>query len=717
MKKLLLMSLMLLCLVSFASAQLTTDNIAYWAFDEGNGTNAEDSSGNNNDGTLSSSSMWTTDAKLGDYAISIGDEDNVDTGGFSDLAEGDFSINYWFNVDNVESSTSNQFVYGMRTSSGTASGNGFASFIARSGHGSRPNHIDFLVRKGGTLTAVDSQDPYTSFSGYIMVTVTKESNTLTMYIDGTQVDTNTITGTGGMTGSTNLLVGSTTSASGSWGGINIIDADIDEFGLWDRALSPTEIGELYNNGQGLNPYAPQEPGIYIRTFDFFTGSPTSDIEVFYDSSPNPFSFINQSGNFVYINFPDGSYDFTISSTGYVSVNDTINHVNVTERNYNLIPSSNAPLQMRIRDTNTGNLITQTVNITVQSDTNQFTNQTSTGNITFQPVFNIGDSYTIILDSLGAINYSEATYDIVYTENLAINGIDLFMTPFVLDGEFITFVAQRPDLTLIQNALVTVERFVDGQYQVIGQKNTDIIGEAVFFLEPGKTHKITVQREGFVTQVFITTLSQTVYSVILPFASDFNYDAGYAGISHDYQPRTSVLLPQTQQFNFTVSAQLENLQYMQVFLRDPDGNVITSEFSNNPAGTQLTLNADLTAYNNSFVTLDRRFKVIGFPEQRFTNNYNVNELEKFTGTIQELRTFLMTDPDVTLAFRISLFAVFFIISMIVLATILTGVPNLLISLSIGLLAAYVVGVNFYIIAVIFLVLGLLIFAISFREATT
>jgi hypothetical protein len=702
MKKTLFLFLMAFFLLApLSSGQLISGIETYLGFDENSGLTAFDDL-NNHNATLSNVNIWTTNSFLGAAATSYLGSNSyyVDLDGVSKSAgTGDFTMNFWINANSPGSTAQNARLF--HSGAGTTFSNVFEI---------RQHALKIYV---GTSYGVNlnSGGVDIPLNDWVMVTTTREGTNMSLFINGNLDKTETASGWGFDMNAANVaILGKlyTTGTSGSFNG------SIDEFAFWNsRALSEEEIQELYNSGNGLPyPFDPQEPGVYITAFDFFNGNATSNLNV---TLSNGTIFQNATGNKIYMNLSNGAYTYTVSSTGFVSQTHTIAHENITVETYNLVSTTSTPLVMRIFNSNTGEFITQQVDITVQSDTNQYTNSTSTGNITFQPIFNIGDSYTIILNSTGAINFSQTTYDIVYNQNLAIDGIDMYMTPFVLDGEFITFVAQRPDLTLIQNALVTVEKFINGTYQTIGQKNTDILGEADFFLEPGKTHKVTVRADGFVTQTFITTLLQTVYSVVLPFESDFDFSQGFEGVTFSHQPTKTVLRPTTNTFNFTVNAINQNLQYMQIFLRDSSGNVIAQQFSNSQSGTTLSITQNLSAYNGSYVVFDRRFKITGYDEQRFVTNYNVNDLEKFEGTIQELREYLITNPDVSLTLRITIFAVFFIITMIVLATFITGLTNVLLSLSVGLIIAYMVGLNIYIVAVIMTVLFLFLLGVNLREA--
>ena len=60
-----------------ARADITTGLVGWWKFDEGSGTAAGDSSGNNNTGTLTNGPTWTTGkigGALGEHRVKVGHE-------------------------------------------------------------------------------------------------------------------------------------------------------------------------------------------------------------------------------------------------------------------------------------------------------------------------------------------------------------------------------------------------------------------------------------------------------------------------------------------------------------------------------------------------------------------------------------------------------------------------------------------------------------------
>jgi hypothetical protein len=76
-----------------------------------------------------------------------------------------------------------------------------------------------------------------------MATIVKTGGKLELYIDGTFVDDDTQTFTGNFNSSPIYM--------GAWSAGNYYIGSVDEIGYWEKALSSTEVGQLYNGGNGL----------------------------------------------------------------------------------------------------------------------------------------------------------------------------------------------------------------------------------------------------------------------------------------------------------------------------------------------------------------------------------------------------------------------------------------------------------------------------------
>ena len=105
-----------------------------------------------------------------------------------------------------------------------------------------------------------------------------------------------------------------------------VTADIDEFSIWSRALTTTEIAELYNNGSGLNFYATPPPVIL------------------------PISFLNISVNNITFENPE-FFNFSILNWE-TQVNSTFPNVNQTYTYTNIVSNvTTGPVQFATNNVN------------------------------------------------------------------------------------------------------------------------------------------------------------------------------------------------------------------------------------------------------------------------------------------------------------------------------------------------------------------------------
>lgn len=104
-----------------------------------------------------------------------------------------------------------------------------------------------IVDTNGSALAVSSTLSWSTGTWYHIV-VTYNGTTGTIYRDGSSVGTGTATLS--TTSPEDFIIGGRNPASP----YNFVDAVIDEVGYWSKALTSTEVTDLYNSGAGL-PYS------------------------------------------------------------------------------------------------------------------------------------------------------------------------------------------------------------------------------------------------------------------------------------------------------------------------------------------------------------------------------------------------------------------------------------------------------------------------------
>ena len=210
---------------------LTTDLVSYYKFDENAAsTTVADAKGSND---LTSS---TNTSNL--YYSSGIINSAFDFNGTSDLINGTFSqsfssLSYSFWLAWDDSGTSNLQV--LLESETTAKG------LVYTGSGSTDS---IAVRLNTTLSDAlfESAIPNANFHHYV---ITWDGTNVRLYVDGSEHTSSPISRAWSSPTFSSLNIASRS------GGSLYLDGKIDEVGIWSRALTSTEVTELYNSGSGL----------------------------------------------------------------------------------------------------------------------------------------------------------------------------------------------------------------------------------------------------------------------------------------------------------------------------------------------------------------------------------------------------------------------------------------------------------------------------------
>lgn len=231
MKTLLVLTLFIFLIPFSASAELTDDLVSFWSLEEESGTRLDDTD-TGNDLTDNNTVSFTT-GKIGnaaDFELSETDYlSHLDNASLS--ITGDISASFWVKLEAGVPTNSNYYFIAKWSDS-------YRIFIEDEGG---TENIVFGNISGGCNLQDKSGTTLTAGTTY-HVAFRVLSGAYTLYIDNVSTATGTVCSS--QNDNTSVF---TLSGSGQH-----LDGWMDQVGLWDRALTTDEIGELYNNGDGLS---------------------------------------------------------------------------------------------------------------------------------------------------------------------------------------------------------------------------------------------------------------------------------------------------------------------------------------------------------------------------------------------------------------------------------------------------------------------------------
>ncbi len=229
---------------AFAKNYCIGDAKACYLFSEGSGTTVADSSANSRTGTFTSSGHPAWSATVPSYAgigkargsVVYASGDYVSLGTTDDILTENGAMTFvaWVDAASMGIGTSNGRIFQRNTVS---------FFLTNSGS----HLLDFQVAGGTTLDRATSSGGLT-FGTWAFVAITWDGSTTAanvhIYVNGTE--TSYVTTTNGVTPTDN-------STDASYIGnradtLRTFDGNITDVGIFNRALTSTEITDIYNHG-------------------------------------------------------------------------------------------------------------------------------------------------------------------------------------------------------------------------------------------------------------------------------------------------------------------------------------------------------------------------------------------------------------------------------------------------------------------------------------
>jgi Concanavalin A-like lectin/glucanases superfamily/Fibronectin type III domain/Divergent InlB B-repeat domain len=215
---------------TYKAASAPTNQVTALSFSEGSGTSAADSSGSDHDGTLVNGPSWTA-GKFGNGLSLDGNNQCVlvENPNTLNLGTSDFTIAAWIK----RQATGEEFTIVCKTAWNSWT-TGSKEFFINGSDGK----LAFGIYGAGQAFAT-SAIPDDGSWHHVAITFANSSNTLSFYIDGIASGTNTLNPPADVDGHVIIIGGHPHQ--------HYFQGQLDEFRIFSRALSPSEVQSIMNN--------------------------------------------------------------------------------------------------------------------------------------------------------------------------------------------------------------------------------------------------------------------------------------------------------------------------------------------------------------------------------------------------------------------------------------------------------------------------------------
>ncbi|MCP4203257.1 MAG: hypothetical protein GY769_15140 [bacterium] len=231
----------------------TAGLVAWWPFDEGEGTVAIDASGGGHTGFLTNGPQWSAEPSGSALAFD-GSNDYVDAGSF-DVSGSALTLAAWVYAENLANCSSNDCRI-LSKSTGTAEADHYFMLSTISGGGG--SRLRFRLKTGGTTTTLIASSGDLPENVWIHVAAVydgaPDTETMELFLDGVSVGSTAKTGSLSVSPAVPVWIGGnpTEPTSKPWKG------RLDDVRVYDRALSASELAALP---------PPSEQGIFADGFE------------------------------------------------------------------------------------------------------------------------------------------------------------------------------------------------------------------------------------------------------------------------------------------------------------------------------------------------------------------------------------------------------------------------------------------------------------------
>ena len=232
------------------NSSFTNGTVAYYKFDETSGNNADDWTGNYD--LTTSNSNWTTG--LINNGLSFVPQAITNRAWNDSLMhknQSDFTISLWFKLDADYGAGSPSYESLLRGAQYSSKDKLTVTFNKVSG----VIYLSYEGEDGGPGELNTITDSWTKGDWYhYVVRWSFSDSNISVFVNGSVENSVAYAYSYNYTGLNDYNFGFNFTFGGFPAGYISFNGTIDETGIWDRALSDSEISDLYNSGAGITPF-------------------------------------------------------------------------------------------------------------------------------------------------------------------------------------------------------------------------------------------------------------------------------------------------------------------------------------------------------------------------------------------------------------------------------------------------------------------------------
>ena len=287
-----------------------------------------------------------------------------------------------------------------------------------------------------------------------------------------------------------------------------------------------------------------------------------------------FSLLQGYTYFVQFSTPNGTYE-------YVNVSLPAN-ASYHRYEFDVLPAPS--IDITIRDADTNVLILENVTVQLINNITGQTNYTIDGGF-FSGEITVG-TYTIKLES---VNYSQSVYTVTVNA-----GSVYFLTAylqFAPETVVMQFVDSISSSVVLPDTAVSQERIVNGSWQVISSKVTDITGRTSFRYADDTAYRFSAIKTGYDSKLFtLDPILFSSYTISMVRDTALDFDEDFQSVYVGYSPYI-YYNDQQNQMNITFSSPLGTFTSYEYIVRYPGGSKNGS--GTNVVGQTYTIDFNIT----------------------------------------------------------------------------------------------------------------------------